>query len=192
MRGNVAGMAMPRRVAAGLFLTVCAVSPVVGSQAEPPMETVARDVEAAFRDVMEMWAYREFWRLWDVSTSESRFTLTQNDFAALMEKGSARPAVGRQVEDLRITATSPQTAVVVARIGIEDPRNAALPQYLVRSFLFFYEYGRWRPQLSDLLGLASYTSPWPPLLLGPGVIFPSCCPARPPASRPPSNLKFRR
>jgi hypothetical protein len=56
---------------------------------------------------MEMWAYREFWRLWEVSTAESRVTMTQNDFAALMEKGSARPAAGRQVEDLRVSVTSP-------------------------------------------------------------------------------------
>ncbi len=56
---------------------------------------------------MEMWAYREFWRLWELSTGESRVAMTQNDFAGLMEKGSARPAAGRQVEDLRVSVTSP-------------------------------------------------------------------------------------
>lgn len=56
---------------------------------------------------MEMWAYREFWRLWELSTGESRVAMTQNDFAGLMEKGSARPAAGGQVEDLRVSVTSP-------------------------------------------------------------------------------------
>jgi hypothetical protein len=59
---------------------------------------------------MEMWAYREFWRLWELSTGESRVTMTQNDFATLTEKGSARPAARRQVEDLRVSVTSPHVA----------------------------------------------------------------------------------
>jgi hypothetical protein len=152
---------MSRLVAVSLALYVSAVPPAPGAPAETPVEIIARDVETAFRDAMEMWAYREFWRLWEISTDESRFRYPQNDFAALMEKGNARPATGRRVEDLRISVMSPQTAVVLARIGIEDPNTNTI-QSIVRSFLFYYESARWRPQLSDFLGLSSYTFPWQP------------------------------
>ncbi len=166
-------MRMSRLVAVSLALYVSAVPPAPGAPAETPVEIIARDVETAFRDAMEMWAYREFWHLWEISTDESRFRYPQNDFAALMEKGNARPATGRRVEDLRISVMSPQTAVVLARIGIEDPNTNTI-QSIVRSFLFYYESGRWRPQLSDFLGLSSYTFPWQPPL-GAAVIIIPCC-----------------
>jgi hypothetical protein len=130
-------------------------------------------MEAAFREAMELWAYRQFWRLWEVSTSEGRFAVTQSDFAALMERGGARPAAGRQVEDLKISPTSPQTALVVARIGLEDrPSHPTLS--VVRSFLLYFQDGRWRPQLSDFLGLASYSVPWQPLNGPVTLIVPGC------------------
>jgi hypothetical protein len=177
------------------------IAPTVAVAAQPPAEIVSRDVEAAFRSAMEMWAYREFWRLWEVSTSQSRFTTTQQEFAALMERGNTRPAAGRQIEDLRITPTSAETALVLARVGLEDPGTNTV-RSLVRSFLFYYQDGRWRPQLSDFLGLASYTFPLPPvnsqailvlpccpgLLALPSspkvIIVAPCCPARTPAPRP--------
>lgn len=166
-------MPIPRIVAAGLVFLVTVITPAVGSSEEKPAEVLAPGVEAAFRGTMEIWAYREFWRLWEVSMAESRVTMTQNDFAALMEKGTVRPAAGRQAEDLRVSVTSPQTAMVVAQIGLEDPLTNAT-QSVVRSFLLYFQDGRWRPQLSDFLGLSptpsqgnllldpSRPSPFPP------------------------------
>jgi len=163
-----------RIVAAVVGLSVTLLGPVTGSPAGTPAEVIARDVEFAFRDAMELWAYREFWRLWDVSTSKSRFYMSQSEFADLMERGNARPAAGRRIEDLQISATSPETAVVLARIGLEDP-GTSTPRSLVRSFLFYYEEGRWRPQLSDFLGLSSYSFPLQPFA-GPGILIAPCCP----------------
>lgn len=150
--------------------------PTVGLSAESPADAIPQHVEAAFRGAMEMWAYREFWHLWEVSTGESRFTLAQNDFAALMEKGRTRLAAGRQIEDLRISLTSPRTALVDARIGLEDLQtNTTRP--IVRSFLLYYQEGRWRPQLSDFLGLSTYSFPGQPVM-GPVLLVAPCCPVR--------------
>ncbi len=171
------------KIAAALFaLSVTLLGPVAGSLAVTPADII-RDVEYAFRDAMELWAYREFWRLWEVSTSQSRFYMSQNDFADVMERGTARPATGRRIEDLQVTATSPETATVLARIGLEDP-GTNTTRSLVRSFLFYYEDGRWRPQLSDFLGLSSYFFPLQPYV-GPGAVFPSCCPIPVDPRRPP-------
>ena len=175
---------MSRIVAALGVLLLTLFGPVAGSLAASPAEVIARDVEFTFRDAMELWAYREFWRLWEVSTSTSRFSMSQSEFADVMERGTARPAAGRRIEDLRISATSPETAVVLARIGLEDPgTNTIRP--LVRSFLFFYEDGRWRPQLSDFLGLSSYFFPVQPVI-GPGILGVPCClvPVVPPKPHP--------
>lgn len=70
---------MTRAIGATLALCLSLMWPAVASSGEAPTEAVARDVEAAFRGAMEMWAYREFWHLWEVSTSESRFALTQQE-----------------------------------------------------------------------------------------------------------------
>ncbi len=172
---------MGRTGTATLALCLSLMWPTVESSAESPADAIPQHVEAAFRGAMEMWAYREFWHLWEVSTGESRFPLTQNDFATLMEKGSTRPAAGRQVEDLRISVTSPQTALVVARIGLEDPQtNTTRP--IVRSFLMYYQEGRWRPQLSDFLGLSTYSFPGQPVM-GPVLLVAPCCPVRAPLPR---------
>jgi hypothetical protein len=176
------------RIAAALFvLSVTLLVSRTGFPAVTPTEVIVRDVEYAFRDAMELWAYREFWRLWDVSTSQSRFYMSQREFADRMERGNARPAIGRRIEDLHVTATSPETAVVLARIGLEDP-GSTTTRSLVRSFLFSYEDGRWRPQLSDFLGLSSYYFPLEPFS-GPGIFFAPCCripvvPPKPPAMKP--------
>jgi hypothetical protein len=171
------------RIAAVLFvLSVTLLGPVAGSLAVTPADIIW-DVEYAFRDAMELWAYRQFWRLWEVSTSQSRFYMSQNDFADAMERGTARPATGRRIEDLQVTATSPETATVLARIGLEDP-GTNTTRSLVRSFLFYYEDGRWRPQLSDFLGLSSYYFPLLPYA-GSGAVFPSCCPVPVVPPKPP-------
>ncbi len=173
------------RIAASLgVLLLTLFGPVTGSPAGTPAEVIARDVEFAFRDAMELWAYRAFWRLWDVSTSKSRFYMSQREFADLMERGNARPAAGRRIEDLQISATSPETAVVLARIGLEDP-GTSTPRSLVRSFLFYYEDGRWRPELSDFLGLSSYSFPLQPVV-APGILSVPCClvPVVPPKAPP--------
>jgi hypothetical protein len=126
--------------------------------AQPPVEPLVRDVEAAFRDAMQMWAYKEFWRLWDTSRSESRFRISQKEFTAQMEKGASRPVAGGAVEDLRVSITTPQTAVVTARISVEG--SIGRVDSVVRSFVFYHEEGRWRHELSDFLGLAYYR-PYP-------------------------------
>ena len=169
-------MRVSRIVAVLGVLVQTLLGPAAGSPAASPAEVIARDVEIAFRDAMELWAYREFWRLWEVSTSTSRFYMRQSEFADVMERGTARPAAGRRIEDLQISATSPETAVVLARIGLEDP-GTNTTRSLVRSFLFYYEDGRWRPQLSDFLGLSSYAFPLQSFA-GPGVLLTPCCPIR--------------
>jgi hypothetical protein len=122
---------------------------------------------------MELWAYRQFWRLWEVATDRSRFHMTQGEFADRMERGNARPAAGRRIEEVRVSATSPESAVVLARIGLEDPGTNTI-RSLVRSFLFSYEEGRWRHELSDFLGLSSYFFPRHPGI-APGVAIVPCC-----------------
>ena len=173
---------MSRFVATLGVLVLTLLGPAAGSLAASPMEVIARDVEFAFRDAMEVWAYREFWRLWEVSTSTSRFYMRQSEFADVMERGNARPAVGRRIEELRISVTSPETAMVLARIGLEDPGTNTI-RSLVRSFLFYYEAGRWRPELSDFLGLSSYVFPLQPVV-APGIPSVPCClvPVVPPKS----------
>ncbi len=176
-------MRMSRILAVGLALCVGGTVPALGSSAGRPVQVIAQDVEIAFREAMELWAYGEFWRLWEISSDESRFYYTQNGFAALMERGSARPAAGRRVEDLKVSITSPQSAVVLARIGLEDPNTT---QPIVRSFLFYHEVGRWRPQLSDFLGLSSYTFPAQPPF-GAAIVIAPCCPVHvlpPPMQKP--------
>jgi len=144
-------------ILAALFMSIGVLAAALNSTAQPTTEDTARQVEYAFREAMQAFAYREFWRLWDISTRESRLRFTQKDFEAAMEKGGNRPAAGGQVEDLSIKVTSPHAALVTARITLEHP----LPVYpqpsriVVRSFVFSYEDGRWRPHLSDFLGLSS-------------------------------------
>lgn len=167
---------MARAIGITLACWLGVMGPVAVASAEAPSEAVIRDVEAAFRGAMEMWAYREFWHLWEVSTRESRFAITQNEFAAQMDRGTARAAAGRRVEDLRISVTSPLTAMVLARIGLEDPRTNTT-QSIVRSFLFHHQEGRWRPQLSDFLGLSTYVPPMRPIA-GPVILLAPCCPVR--------------
>jgi hypothetical protein len=167
-------MRMSRILAVGLALCVGGTVPALGSSAGIPVQIIAQDVEIAFREAMELWAYGEFWRLWEISSDESRSYYTQNGFATLMERGSARPAAGRRVEDLKVSVTSPQSAMVRARIGLEDP-NTNTPQPIVRSFLFYHEVGRWRPQLSDFLGLSSSTFLAEPPF-GAAIVIAPCCP----------------
>ena len=178
---------MSRFVAALGVLVLTLLGPAAGSLAASPMEVIVRDVEFAFRDAMEVWAYREFWRLWELSTRASRFAMSQSEFADVMERGNARPAVGRRIEELRISVTSPETAMVLARIGLEDPGTNTI-RSLVRSFLFYYEDGRWRPELSDFLGLSSYAFPLQPVV-APGILGVPCClvpvvPPKPPHFKP--------
>ncbi len=178
-------MVIPRMVAAALVLWATVMAPAVGLPDNEPPALASQEVEAAFRGAMEMWAYREFWRLWEVCTGESRVAVSQNDFAASMDRASVRPAAGRQVEDLAVTATSPRTALVIARIGLEDWRSRTT-QSIVRSFPFYYQDGRWRPQLSDFLGLSSYAFPGRPPF-GPVPLIAPCCPIRVPL--PPSQIR---
>lgn len=169
-------MRTSRLLAVGLALYASGTSPAFGSSAGMAVEGIVRDVEIAFREAMELWAYGEFWRLWEMSSDEGRFTYSQNDFTAMMERGTARPAVGRRVEDLKVSVASPRRAVVLARIGLEDPStNTTRP--IVRSFLFSYEDTRWHPQLSDLLGLSSYTFPGQPPF-GATILITPCCPVQ--------------
>jgi hypothetical protein len=143
---------------------------------QPPGESAAPLVEAAFQQSMEQWAYRQFWTLWESGTSDSKFSVTREEFTEQMERGQSRAATGRRVEEARVTLTSPDTALVQARLGLEDPGSSSV-RSLVRTFVFRYEDGRWRPQLSDFLGLAAYSLPQPTYL--PGTVPIPCCPPRP-------------
>jgi len=143
-------------------------------------EELGLQVETAFLQSMDQWAYRQFWTLWESGTSESRLAMTRDEFTLKMERGKSRPAIGQRVEDTEITLTSPDTALVLALLGLEDPGSSSV-QFLERSFVFRYQDGRWRPQLSDFLGLAAYSIPQPTYI--PGNIPIPCCPRRHPPRR---------
>jgi hypothetical protein len=165
----------PRWGAGALLLLAALIGPPAISPGQPPGESVALQVEAAFQQSMERWAYRQFWTLWESGTRESQFAVTQEEFTAQMERTQSRAATGRRVEDTRITVTSPDTAMVQARIGLEDPGSSSV-RFLVRSFVFRREDGSWRPQLWDFLGLAAFSYPQPMYL--PGTVPVPCCPPR--------------
>jgi hypothetical protein len=162
---------------AGVLLVLAGLSGLPAAcLGQTPAEGVAPRVEAAFQQSMERWAYRQFWTLWESGTSDSKFAVTQEEFTTQMERGQSRAAAGRRVEDTRITVTSPDSALVQARIGLEDPGSSSV-RSLVRSFVFRREDGSWRPQLSDFLGLAAFSFPQPTYL--PGTVPVPCCPPRP-------------
>lgn len=139
-----------------------------GGPATP--EAVAQEAEAAFRSAMEAWAYDEFWRLWDMGSSASRAALSQADFTDRMRAGTTRPAAGKQVEAIRVTAQSPDVAMVYARFGLED-RRRPWAESTERPFVLRLEDTRWTVNLWDFVGLASYfpldAAPFPPLLAPP-------------------------
>jgi hypothetical protein len=139
-----------------------------GAPATP--EAVAQEAEAAFRSAMEAWAYDEFWRLWDMGSSASRAALSQADFTDRMRAGTTRPAAGKQVEAIRVTAQSPDVAMVYARFGLED-RRRPWAESTERPFVLRLEDTRWTVNLWDFVGLASYfpldAAPFPPLLAPP-------------------------
>jgi hypothetical protein len=118
--------------------------------------------------------------LWESGTSESKLAVTRDEFTLKMERGKSRPAVGQRVEETEITLTSPDTALVLALLGLEDPGSSSV-QLLQRSFIFRYQDGRWRPQLSDFLGLAAYSIPQPTYI--PGNVPVPCCPRHQPPRR---------
>jgi hypothetical protein len=143
------------RVTVGLALSQIIMLPIVGLAAQPSPETVIPHVETAFQRTMDFLSYRDYSRLWEASTPRSRSNFTEDGFAAQMEKGMAQLAAGRPIEDIKVSLTSPQTALVSVRIGLEHKQCKAWgTQSFARSFLFFYEEGSWRPQLSDFLALA--------------------------------------
>ena len=139
------------------------------SAAGSPQDT-AQEAEAAFRSAMEAWAYEEYWRLWDMGSSASRTTLPREEFTDRMRRGNTRPAAGKQVETIQVISSSPDSALVTVRFGLEDKRRP-WAESTDRPFLLKLEDGRWKVNLWDFVGLASYFPPeffpGPPLLVPP-------------------------
>jgi len=170
----------PKWVLAALALPALAGVPSSSCLGQTAPEDLGLQVESAFLQSMDQWAYRQFWSLWESGTRESRLAVTRDQFTLKMEQGKSRPAVGQRVEETEITLTSPDTALVLALVGLEDPGSSSV-HFLERSFVFRYQDGRWRPQLSDFLGLAAYSIPQQTYI--PGDIPVPCCPRRPPSRR---------
>jgi len=145
--------------------------------AQPSPESLGHQIETAFLQSMDQWAYRQFWTLWESGTRESKLTVTRDEFTRKMERRQSRPATGQRVEETEITLTSPDTALVLALLGLEDPGTSSV-QFLERSFVFRYQDGAWHPQLSDFLGLAAYSIPQATYI--PGNVPIPCCPQRQP------------
>lgn len=121
-------------------------------------QEVAQEAESAFRSAMGAWAYEEYWRLWDMGSSASRAALSREDFTDRMRRGNTRPAAGKQVEAIQVVFSSPNSAVLQVRFGLEDKRRP-WAQSTDRSFLLRLEDGSWKVSLWDFVGLANYFAP---------------------------------
>jgi hypothetical protein len=168
-----------RRAVFVLWLVLLAAPPAPCSGQIPP-DGLGLQVESAFLQSMDQWAYRQFWTLWESGTRESRLAVTREQFTRNMEQGKSRPAIGQRVEETEISLTSPDTALVRALLGLEDPGSSSV-YFLERSFVFRYQDNRWRPQLSDFLGLAAFSIPQQTYI--PGDIPIPCCPRHRPRRR---------
>jgi hypothetical protein len=146
--------------------------------ASMPLE-VAQETEAAFRSAMQAWAYEEYWRLWDMGSRASRAALSREEFTARMRRGNTRPAAGKQVETLAVTSSSPDSALLDVRFGLEDTRRP-WAESAGRPFVLRLEDGEWKVDLWDFVGLANYFPP--DAFLGPPRIVP---PPRPPRTKGP-------
>ncbi len=142
---------------AQILVACLLLTPGVGgpSAADAPTD-LARDVEHAFRSVISLFAYGECWRLWDGSTRQAKLYFSQSDFCREMERAGGRPAAGKQVEDMIVQVNSATTAIVYARLTIESHKGS---WPLARSWLFRFEDGGWRHELSDILGAAAWAPP---------------------------------
>jgi hypothetical protein len=170
----------PRWAAAVLVLLALLGARPAACLGQSSPESLGLQVETAFLQSMDQWAYRQFWTLWESGTREGRLAVTRDQFTLKMEQGKSRPAIGQRVEDTEVTLTSPDTALVLALLGLEDPGTSSV-QFLERTFVFRYQDGRWCPQLSDFLGLAAYSIPQTTYI--PGNIPVPCCPRRHPPRR---------
>jgi hypothetical protein len=144
--------------------------------ADSTPEEVAQEAEAEFRSAMQAWAYEEYWRLWDMGSSASRAALSREEFTDRMRRGNSRPAAGKQVEAIQVTSSSPDSALVAVRFGLED-RRRPWAESTGRPFLLRLEDGRWRVNLWDFVGLANYFPP--DVFPGPPLIVPPPRPPRP-------------
>jgi len=66
-----------------LFTGVILVLACVGSGAHAQVPTAAqavRDAETAFRNIMEAWAYDQHWKMWEMGTEGSQFSISQKIF----------------------------------------------------------------------------------------------------------------
>jgi hypothetical protein len=137
---------------------------------------VAQEAEAAFRSAMQAWAYEEYWRLWDMGSRASRAALSREDFTDRMRRGNTRPAAGRQVEALAVASSSPDSALLEVRFGLEDTRRPWV-ESTGRPFVLLFEDGGWKVNLWDFVSLANYFPS--DAFLGPSRIIPPPHPARP-------------
>jgi hypothetical protein len=126
--------------------------------ADSTPQEVAQEAEAAFRSAMQAWAYEEYWRLWDMGSSASRAALSREEFTDRMRRGNTRPAAGKQVEAVQTISSSPDSAMVAVRFGLEDKRRP-WAESTDRPFLLRLEDGGWKVSLWDFVGLASYFPP---------------------------------
>ncbi len=127
-------------------------------RADSTPQAVAQEAEAAFRSAMQAWTYEEYWRLWDMGSSASRAALSREDFTERMRRGNTRPAAGKQVEAVQVISSSPTSALVAVKFGLEDKRRP-WAESTGRSFLLRLEDGGWKVSLWDFVGLANYFPP---------------------------------
>jgi hypothetical protein len=143
---------MPRRLLLLLMPALVLLAPL-SFAAEFDPAPVARDVETAFRAMMEAWAYDQHWRMWETGTESSRTSVGQNDFADRLRVSTIKPAAGKQVEAIQVFAQSATRADIQARFSLEHHKQRRIRSFTL-STTAALEYGNWRFNVQDLLMLA--------------------------------------
>jgi hypothetical protein len=149
---------MPRCLLLLLIPALVLLAPL-GFAAEFDPAPVARDAEAAFRNLMEAWAYDQHWRMWEMGTESSRMSVGQNDFADRLRVSTIKPAAGKQVEALQVVAHSPTQAVIQARFSLEHHKQRRIRSFTL-STTAALEYGNWRFNVQDFLLLVQNQYWW--------------------------------
>jgi hypothetical protein len=105
---------------------------------------------------MEAWAYDQHWKMWEMGTEGSQFSIAQNDFGDRMRLAGIKPAAGKQVEAIRVSLQAPGSALVSVRFTLVT-RAHRLVQF-VWNFAAYYDGREWRLDLNDFLKLINYNN----------------------------------
>jgi len=148
-------------IAALTLFAMLAITPAAEPQSHPVPQD-PRFAEDTFSSAMTAWAYSEYWRLYAMGTKESRATLSENDFADQMEKGSRKPGIGFEILEVRIAGSQ---ALVTAKVRMEygkyapyarnrPPRPGAADETI--QGMLIYQEGDWRVNLYQFVGMSGY------------------------------------